>query len=258
MAHTASCDNATTRECRCGGCAGSLHGWTGAVSMATPAKSGLRAAEHRSSDRAWRDANGPRARPGPTLRKCRAAVDQSKVDIIDWLADSAVNRPSSPKDLVESLGEAFSTDVFNALCDALATNDKNKVRADYAKNHFFCQLLAETACSMQEVQEDLDRAVAKITRSLASYTAAKRNVQIPEFVSECTAQGAVKSVDRIIQNLPAVRSFSDVLRAVRVLAIMTCPAPEKHEAVIRCCIKPLGGPIIGEEAKKHLEVVISD
>lgn len=230
--------------------------------MAAPAKSRARAAEHRSSDRAWRDANGSHSKLGPTLRKSRAAVDQVKADTEDWLAASAVDLPSSPSDLVGSLGEAFSTDVFDALCDALGADDKNKVRAEYAQNHFFCQLLAEIGCSMQEAQRDLDRVVAKLARSLArsliDYTAGKRDVQVPEFISECTAQVAVKSVDRIIKNLPAVRSFNDVQCAVRVLAIMTCPAPEKHEAVIRCCIKPLGEPIVGDEAKKHLEAVLPD
>lgn len=235
-----------------------MHGWTGGLSRAAPAESRARVAEHRSSDRAWRDANGPRAKSGPTLRKSRAAADQAKADMEDWLADSAVDLPSSPAELVGSLGEAFSTDVFDALCDALGTDDRNKVRAEYAQNHFFCQLLAEIACSMQEAQNDLDRVVAKITRSLIDYTAARRNVHIPEFISECTAQAAVKSVDRIIQNLPAVRGFNDVQRAVRVLAIMTCPAPEKHEAVVRCCIKPLGEPIVGDEAKEHLKAVLPD
>jgi hypothetical protein len=41
----------------------------------------------------------------------------------NWLADSAVDLPSSPAELVESLGEAFSTDVFDALCNALGAHD---------------------------------------------------------------------------------------------------------------------------------------
>ena len=34
MTHTKSCSHATTRECCCGGCAGSQHGWRGALSLA--------------------------------------------------------------------------------------------------------------------------------------------------------------------------------------------------------------------------------
>ena len=45
MSHTASCDNATTRECRCGGCAGSQHGWSGALSLAEPTMAGAREQE---------------------------------------------------------------------------------------------------------------------------------------------------------------------------------------------------------------------
>jgi hypothetical protein len=52
MAHTASCGKAKTRTCRCGGCAGSQHGWKGALELAQPAMAGVRAANHRSAEQA--------------------------------------------------------------------------------------------------------------------------------------------------------------------------------------------------------------
>jgi len=119
MAQTASCGNATTRECRCGGCAGSLHGWTGALSLAEPTMVGGRADEYRVWERARKDANKPQSKRGPTLRRSRAAVDAAKADIIDWLAASVVDSPPSPAELVESLGNIMSTDVCNALCNSL-------------------------------------------------------------------------------------------------------------------------------------------
>jgi hypothetical protein len=119
MAQAASCGNATTRECRCGGCAGSLHGWTGALSLAEPTMVGGRADEYRVWERARKDANKPQSKRGPTLRRSRAAVDAAKADIIDWLAASVVDSPPSPAELVESLGNIMSTDVCNALCNSL-------------------------------------------------------------------------------------------------------------------------------------------
>ena len=68
MAHTASCANATTRSCRCGGCAGSLHGWTGALMLARPGMAEARAACHRAADQVWADATKPRRIRRPTRR----------------------------------------------------------------------------------------------------------------------------------------------------------------------------------------------
>jgi len=84
MAHTASCGNATTPTCRCGGCAGSRHGWPGAIMLAQPAMAPAREANHRAAERAWADANKSRFktfRQRPLRKRGRAAVDGAKDDI---------------------------------------------------------------------------------------------------------------------------------------------------------------------------------
>jgi hypothetical protein len=258
MAHTASCGNATTRECRCGGCAGSRHGWIGALSLAEPTMVGARADEHRASERAWKDANTSQSKRGPTLKRSGAAVDAAKADIIDWLAASLVDSPSSLAELVESLGGIVSTDVFDALCNALGAKNSNKVRAEYAKKHFFCALLAELACSMQAFKNNFDQAIKKVAASLISYYIAKKNVIIPDVVADAAPKAAVEGIHRLIDNMPGVRNFNDFHKAVRILAIMTCPAPEKHEAVIRCCLEPLGAPIVREVTIDRLKMAMPD
>lgn len=258
MTHTPSCGNATTRECRCGGCAGSQHGWTGALSLAEPMMAGARADEHRASEHAWKDANRPQSKRRPTLRRSRAAVDAAKADITDWLAISLVDSPCSPAELVESLGGIVSTDVFDALCDALGTTNSNKVRAEYAQKHFFCALMAELACSMQEFKDNLDQAIKKVAASLINYSIAKKNVKIPVVVADTASEAAVEGMHKLIENMPAVRNFNDLHRAVRILAIMMCPAPEKHKAVICCCLKPLGAPIVSAIAEERLKTAMPD
>jgi hypothetical protein len=214
--------------------------------------SGARAAEHRTSDHAWREANNPQAKHGPTLRKSGAAVDAAKANISDWLASSIADSPSSPAELVGSLGEIVSTDVFNALCSALDAENKNKIKVEYAKNHFFCSLMAELACSMQEFKDNLDQAIKKIADSIISYSAGRKDIKIPPIVADVASQAAVEGLHKLIDNLPALRNFNDLLQAARILAIMMCPAPEKHEVVIRCCFKPLGAPIVSDIAKERL------
>lgn len=258
MPHTASCGNATTRECRCGGCAGSRHGWIGARSLAEPTMAGARADKHRDAERAWKDANKPQAKRGPTLKRSGAAVDVAKADIIDWLAASLVDSPSSLAELVEGLGVIVSTDVFDAFCGALGAKNSNKARVEYAKKHFFCALLAELACSMQEFKNDLDWAIKKVATSIINYSIAKKNIRFSAFVADATSQATVDGINKLIDNMPVARNFNDLQRAVRVLAVMTCPAPEKHEAVIRCCLKPLGEPIVGQLAQEWLKAAMPD
>jgi hypothetical protein len=258
MVHTPSCGSATTRECRCGGCAGSQHGWSGMLSLAQPAMVGARTGEYRASDRAWKDANKPQSKRGPTLKRSRAAVDAAKAEITDWLATSLVDSPSSPAKLVASLGGIVSTDVFEALCDALGRNNNNTIRAEYAQKHFFCALLAGLACSMQEFKDNLDQAIKKVASSVAVYIIAKKDITIPAPVADAASQAAVEGIHKLIDNMPAVRNFNDLQRAVQILAVTTCPAPEKHEAVIRCCLKPLGAPIVSELTVEKLKLAMPE
>ena len=111
---------------------------------------------------------------------------------------------------------------------------------------------------MQEFKDDFDRAIKKVAASIVSYSIAKKNVKVPAFVADTASQAAVEGIHKLIDNMPGVRSFNDLQRTVRILAVMTCPAPEKHEAVIRCCRKPLGEPIVKEVAEERLMAAMPD
>ena len=258
MAHTASCGNATTRTCRCGGCAGSRHGWTGALMLAQPAMASARAANHRSAERAWTDATKPRTSPRPTQKRARAAVDGAKDDIEDWLAAALIDPPVVTRQLVSDVGDVVATDVFDALCEALGSKNSNKIRAELAEKHLFCTLLAEIACSMQKVQGEIDRATKQISAALLSYYVGRKNIEISPFVANVMTDAAAKGIGKVIAAAPAARSFHDLQRAVRILALMTCPAPEKHEAVVRCALKPLGQPIVSELVQERLKTAMPD
>jgi hypothetical protein len=111
VAHTGSCSNAKTRYCRCGGCAGSLHGWKGALALSYPAMAPARESKRTASEHEW--AGASRAVPGTRLtqRKAAAAVDSAKADVIDWLAAALTDPPSNVPDavsqIIEELGDAI-------------------------------------------------------------------------------------------------------------------------------------------------------
>jgi hypothetical protein len=149
-----------------------------------------------------------------------------------------------------------ATDVFGALCRELGVSNKNNVRVELAGKHLFCQMLAELACAMQQVRDDIDSAVKRVAAALLDYQVGRKNIKIPPSVAHVVADAAAKGVDKVLETMPAVRHFDDLHGAVRILAIMTCPAPEKHEAVIRCALRPLGQPIVSEVVQQRLKTAI--
>jgi hypothetical protein len=60
------------------------------------------------------------------------------------------------------------------------------------------------------------------------------------------------------QTLAAAQHFENLQRAVQILTLMMCPAPEKHEDVIRCCLRPLGQPIISAAVQERLKAAMPD
>jgi hypothetical protein len=256
MAHNVSCANATTRSCRCGGCAGSLHGWTGALVLAHPGMAGARAANHRAVDQAWDEAAKPRRKRRPMRRMARSAADAAKADITDWLANSMSDPCDSAGELVASVGDAISADIFDALCAALGSGNRNEVRAELAEKHLFCSLLAECAHAMQEIKDDLDQAIEDITRALLDYCVGRKKIKIPPLVAKAAGETAAKAIDKLAGSLPATRHLDDLLRAVRVLAVLACPAPEKHEAVVRYALEPLGEPAVSSLVQDRLKTAM--
>lgn len=71
---------------------------------------------------------------------------------------------------------------------------------------------------------------------------------IPEPLAAVAAQAAVNA----LMKLSAIRQFDDLLRATRILAIMTCPAPEHHRAVVLYCMNPLGKEILSDAIRQEL------
>lgn len=260
MAHTTSCSNATTRECRCGGCAGSLHGWPGMLLLAQPAMVGARASSHLASEQEWGDATRSGFRR-LTLRKGRAAVDGAKDDIAKWLSAGALAEPpftvpAVTNQLIEAIGNLVSTDVFDVLCETLGPNNRSEVRAELAKNHLLCSLLAEIAHVMQQLRDELDQAIKQIAVAMLSYYIKRKHITIPSIIANAVAEAAVKGIDGLIATLPVARNFDDLQRAVRILAVLMCPAPEKHEAVVRWCLEPLGEPIVSQLVQERLKAAM--
>ena len=67
-------------------------------------------------------------------------------------------------------------------------------------------------------------------------------------VARVAAQAAVNA----LMTLSPARQFDDLLRAMRILAVATCPAPEYHKTVASCCLKPLETFVLSSVTKQEL------
>ena len=262
MAHDGRCANAKTSQCKCGGCGGSLHGWPSALTLTGPDKAPEREARRAAADRAWAEAAAPRRlRYRLTRRKARAAIKAAMADVIDWLSGSLTGPPLAAAEgetqLIQDLGDLVSTKVFAALCKAAGENQR-KARGEFARNHLFCALLAATACAMQHVSDDLDKITAAVAGRLVMYTIGSNQVQNPPFLADVAAGALVKGMDGLVNNLPVVQQFNQLQRAAQILALLMCPAPDEHEEVVRCCLKPLGEPVLSQAVQEKLKQALPE
>jgi hypothetical protein len=228
--------------------------------LAQPAMAEARMASHRAAERAWADVSKPQGKAAfrlrPLRKRARAAVGCAKDDIENWLADTSLNPSAATNELVSAIGDVAATEILDALCGVLGPVNENKNRIELAEKHLFCQLLAEVACSMQDVRDEIDRAVKLIAVTLITYYVGGKRIEVPPFVANAMADAAAKGIDKVIATVPAARQFDDLLRAVQILALMTCPAPDKHKAVIRCALKPLGQPIVSDAVQERLKMAM--
>jgi DNA-binding transcriptional ArsR family regulator len=197
-----------------------------------------------------------------TGRKARAATATAKADIIDWmstgLADPPVFMPKAVDQLIEQLGDNIARDILDALDKFLGTRDQRKIKTELAAGHLFCSLLAALAQAMQEFGDDFNKVVSEVASKITSYIIGRKRIKHASFMTKIIAEAAAKSISRVMQHLTPVQNFNHVKLAVRVLAVIACPEPEKHEEVVRYCLKPLGEPIIGAEIQKRLKETMPD
>lgn len=230
MAHTSRCGSAKTdsRKCRCS-CNGSAHGGgtsgiglasgpTAQVAALTSVRVGRREATSKSS---WSETGHG-----------RNVIEQ----ISDWLeANPTVN------DQVSSIAEIVGDESVKAFDRYGQATSRTQLRL----NHFLCGLLADFVRAINEFKQQLDRVpdrvIALILRGNSGLT-----------LESAAARVAVNAAWRLITQLPVFGQIDNLLRAVRVAGVMTCPDPDAHEEVLRYCLYPLGGNVISEVTKEEI------
>ncbi|MBW8486297.1 hypothetical protein [Actinomadura parmotrematis] len=240
MAHTSGCAEAQKHKCVCGGCGGLEHGWRGHLRLAV-APPADRAAFRARADAAWSTATR-RKRPEPSERGKAAATDTAIADIVDWLAANG-----RAIEQVEELGTAIAGEAPPLLAPELEAHGRTACMKAMT-DHFWCELLACFARVLSDVKEQLDLAPGLVAREiLASRQAYKRSL-----LADTVARAAVHATWEVVQRVSFAARLDDLIRAVRILAVLICKAPEHHAAVARNCLDPLSGEVISTATQERL------
>lgn len=236
MAHNSRCEKSATdaRKCRCS-CQGSHHGGTTHYRHGT-VDSGSRAEIRPGPSTRNGQASG-HAPPGDMTVTMRRAI----TEIIDWLAanPAAAEQVSAIADLVA-----------DRTVDALKKHGRATSRQELKANHFLCSLLAALAGAIDKFKKTLDR-VPDAVISMITGTSDQLGL------SAVAVRIAVRSSWRLIKQLPVFSQINNLLRVVRIAAVLACPAPDRHEEVLHNCLYPLGGDVISSATEKRLEKLLS-
>ena len=169
---------------------------------------------------------------------------RAKAELESWLATAAASPPDSVSAVTEQTVGMVSGAVANAVVDALNRNGYHWTDSD----HVVCDFLAAAARAMQELQDQFDRAVAHMVSAILTARRREHRPVIPEPLATVAAQAAVNALTK----LSAVRQFDDLLRATRILAVMMCPDPAHHRAVVLYCLNPLEKDILSDATRRAL------
>jgi hypothetical protein len=166
----------------------------------------------------------------------------AQTEVENWLATAAVSPPDSIQAVTGLTVGTVSDGVAHAVVKALHGQGYYWSEAD----HVLCAFLAAAAQAMQQFQDQLERAVSRMV--LAILGSNEQRPPIAEALARIAAQAAVDELAK----LTAVQHYDDVLRAIRVLAVIRCPDPPHHRAVVQYCLSPLGEEILSNATRQEL------
>lgn len=255
MAHTANCGRAKRHNCQCSGCMGAQHGWPGCLEMARGTSEVSLGQRRDEVDHVWNHAKPQSKRSGGRSTKVQkeSATDSVVVDLADWLGHHLTTA-----DQVQAIAEKISKEVVAELDGSFDASHRTRRRREIAQSHFWCDILAGMAEALNEVQKEINKVVDLVPNLVVSA------IGPHSAIGQATVRLAVDKTWEQIKELDFVKAalgvadLSEPIRAIRMLAVMICPAPERHEAVVKHCVHPLVGEQVSTMTKHRLESALPD
>jgi hypothetical protein len=114
------------------------------------------------------------------------------------------------------------------------------------------------AKTLNEVQNEINEVIDLVPDLVISAISPR------SAIGRATVRLAVDKTWEQIKNLDFVKAalgafdLSEPLRAIRMLAVMIYPAPERHEAVVKQCMHPLIGEHVSTMTRNRLEAALPE
>lgn len=164
--------------------------------------------------------------------------------------------------------EAMTQSIWEEITTELGDTKKAREIKLQLADHGWCDLFIGLIKVVKKYQDCLNRIpedakeVVKLAILGSSMQAARWAVtrRVVDIVVDRVWQ-AFKTAAFAHYPLLSILDSKDVLRSLRILAVFTCPAPEKHREVYEYALKPLGDDamkILSEQTKKRLAKVFED
>jgi flagellar biosynthesis/type III secretory pathway protein FliH len=232
------------------------------LTLAGPDKAAARESKRIASEEAWTEANRQRSPHGTNDKMKQAAVDGARNDITDWLAIALADSPSAipgiTMKLIRSIAQNISEDVLDALRKGLEADNFNVTTKELALKHLFCTLLAAVSQEIQQINDGIDAAVEHIAASMLNYFIGQSKIELPRELVHIVAHAMATNIEKLINSLPVIQHLNNLQQAAQIMAVITCPAPEKHEAVIKYCVEPLDEPIVSNIIQQRLKIALPE
>jgi hypothetical protein len=243
MTHPVICERAKGHNCACSACGGTQHGWTNDLKLARDPSPAARRQARDDSDRAWAEAQ----QKPPRYRRI-AATDSATVDLVDWLSENP-----DTIDRIQAIGDLLAGPVIQELDKQFGGTRPRKLRKQLT-DHFWCDLFVAVAEAIETFSKAIDRVPEYVTAAvLQSRKAEGRSVLLDALVG-LAVRTAWKSITSMIDTAGA----EEIQRGCRILAVLICPAPEKHKAVQDGALLPLAKEGLLETSRERLEQVLPE
>ncbi|MDA2809018.1 hypothetical protein O4J56_00040 [Nocardiopsis sp. RSe5-2] len=115
--------------------------------------------------------------------------------------------------------------------------------------HFWCSLLVEMSGAADRVEE-MAKAPSEAADSIANATPEEPH----PFADALQQELAVLTV----RTLMLSQMLHDPVLVMRIMAVFICPDPANHPQVVKQCLVPMFGAVIGDAAAGSLEQAFAD
>lgn len=155
---------------------------------------------------------------------------------------------------VERLGPflRFSLKEIERKCPGEVDDSTRQAMAD----HFWCEILAQLAYAIDQGLSIIDNVPDRVSDLIIQRREKDKRPSLKEKVVKTAVRALWKRIQRLA-SLGLLAKSKTILLAIRILAVLACKQPERHQTVVEYCIDPLGRELL-TKTKERLVAVLNE